>query len=43
MAFLKIAVRVEQLKSRIRIAMPTAYPHKAMLILLMEKLTAQSP
>jgi len=42
-AFLKIAVRVEQLKSRIRIALPTAYPYKAMLILLMERVTAQSP
>jgi len=42
-AFLKIAVRVEQLRSRIRIAFPTAHPHKAMLILLAARLTGQAP
>jgi hypothetical protein len=41
--FLKIAVRVEQLKSRIRIALPTAYPHRSILILLMGRIKAQSP
>ena len=41
--FLKIAVRVEQLKSRIRIALPTACPHRQMLVLLMERINAQSP
>ena len=42
-AFVKIAVRIEQLKTRIRIALPTAYPYKNMLILLAGKLSAQSP
>ncbi len=41
--FLKIAVRVGQLKSRIRIALPTAYPHRTMLVLLMGRIKAQSP
>ena len=41
--FLKIAVRVEQLKSRIRIALPTAYPQRSILVLLMERIKAQSP
>ena len=41
--FLKIAVRVEQLKSRIRIALPTACPHRYMLNLLMGRIKAQSP
>ena len=41
--FLKIAVRVEQLKSRIRIALPTACPHRQMLTLLMGHINAQSP
>ncbi len=42
-AFLKIAVRVQELKSRIRIALPTAYPHKNILIWLLNQVTAQSP
>ena len=42
-AFLKIAVRVQELKSRIRIALPTAYPHKNILIWLLNRVTAQSP
>ena len=41
--FLKIAVRVEQLKSRIKIALPTACPQRSMLILLMGRIKAQSP
>ena len=41
--FLKIAVRVEQLKSRIEIALPTACPQRSMLILLMGRIMAQSP
>ena len=41
--FLKIAVRIEQLKSRIKIALPSAYPHRPMLILLMKRINAQSP
>ena len=42
-AFLKIAVRVQELKSRIRIALPTAYPYKDILIWLLNRATAQSP
>jgi len=42
-AFLKIAVRVEQLKTRIRIALPTACPHQNMLVLLVIRINAQSP
>jgi len=41
--FLKIAVRVEQLKSRIRIALPTSCPHRSILVLLMGRIKAQSP
>ena len=42
-SFVKIAVRVEQLKSRIRIALPTACPHRSMIVLLMGNIKAQSP
>lgn len=42
-SFLKIAVRIEQLKSRIRIALPSACPHRQMLILLIGAIQAQSP
>ena len=41
--FLKIAVRVRQLKSRIRIALPTACPHRETLIMLLGRINAQSP
>jgi hypothetical protein len=41
--FLKIAVRVEQMKSRIRIALPTACPQRIMLVVLMGGIKAQSP
>ena len=41
--FLKIAVRVEQLKTRITIALPTACPHHNMLVLLLTRIKAQSP
>jgi len=41
--FLKIAVRVEQLKSRVRIALPTACPHRQILALLIGRINAQSP
>ena len=42
-AFLKIAVRIEQLRSRIRVALPTACPHRQMLVLLIGNIKAQSP
>ncbi|MBT6546438.1 MAG: IS1380 family transposase [Rhodobacteraceae bacterium] len=41
--FLKVAVRVRQLKSRISIALPTACPHRETLILLLGSINAQSP
>lgn len=41
--FLKIAVRVRQLKSRISIALPTACPHRATLDLMLGCINAQSP
>lgn len=41
--FLKIAVRVKQLKSRIRIALPTACPQRKMLVVLMGRIKAQGP
>jgi len=42
-AFLKIAVRVEELKSRIKVAFPSAYPHAPMLALLAGAIAARSP
>ena len=41
--FLKIAVRVEQLKTRITMALPTACPHQKMFALLLTRIKAQSP
>ena len=41
--FVKIAVRVEQLKTRIKIALPTACPQQKMLVALMGSIKAQSP
>jgi hypothetical protein len=41
--FLKIAVRVRQLKSRISIALPTACPHRQALVLILGRIKAQSP
>ncbi|MCP4383933.1 MAG: IS1380 family transposase, partial [Hyphomicrobiales bacterium] len=42
-AFLKIAARIIELKSRITIALPTAFPHRKTLILLAGKAAAQGP
>lgn len=42
-SFLKIAVRVDELKSRIRIALSTACPQRSMLVLLLGNIKAQSP
>lgn len=41
--FLKIAARVEELKSRVTIALPSAYPHQKMLSFLSAKASAQGP
>ena len=42
-AFLKIAVRVEELKSRIKVAFPSAYPHAPVFALLSYAITVRSP
>ena len=42
-AFLKIAVRIEELKSRIRIALPSAYPYRTALIAMAGSIAAQAP
>jgi len=41
--FLRIAVRVKELKSRIRMAFPSSFPQQKMLTLMMTKIKAQSP
>ncbi len=42
-SFLKIAVRVEPLKTRIRISLPYACPKAVMMMLLLGRIRAQSP
>ena len=42
-AFLKIAVRIEELKSRIKIALPSAYPYRQVLISMAARISAQGP
>jgi hypothetical protein len=42
-AFLKVAVRIEELKSRIRIALPSAYPYRKALIAMAGCVAAQAP
>jgi hypothetical protein len=41
--FLKIAVRVQQLKTRITIALPTACPNREIMVLMATRVSAQSP
>ena len=41
--FVKIAVRIEELKSRIRVALPTACPQQKMLTVMLANINAQSP
>jgi hypothetical protein len=43
LTFLKIAARVEELKSRVTIALPSAYPQQKMIALLSTKASAQGP
>jgi len=40
---LKIALRFEKLKSRIKLSFPRAFPQQKMLALLMGRIKAQSP
>jgi hypothetical protein len=42
-ALLKIAVRIEELKSRIKIALPSAYPQQKVLLAIAGRITAQGP
>jgi len=42
-AFLKIAVRIEELKSRVRIALPSAYPYQKTLLSMAGCIAAQGP
>jgi hypothetical protein len=41
--FLKIAVRIEELKSRLKIALPSAYPYQKTLISMASHIAAQGP
>lgn len=41
--FVKVAVRVEEMKTRIKLALPASYPHRAMLIALTGAITASGP
>lgn len=42
-AFLKIAVRIEELKSRVKIALPSAYPYRNAMIAMTGSLAAEAP
>ena len=41
--FLKIAVRIEELKSRVRVALPSAYPYQKALVAMAGCIAAQGP
>jgi hypothetical protein len=41
--FVKIAVRVEELKGRIKLAFPASYPHAAMLVAMTGAITTRGP
>jgi DDE family transposase len=41
--FVKIAVRVKELKGKIKLAFPAAYPHQAMLATITGTITASGP
>ncbi len=42
-AFFKIAVRIEELKSRVRVALPSAYPYRTAMISMAGCIAAQGP
>ena len=42
-AFLKIAARIEELKSRVRVALPSAYPYRKAMISMAGAIAAQGP
>ncbi|MBT4084367.1 MAG: IS1380 family transposase, partial [Alphaproteobacteria bacterium] len=41
--FLKVATRIEELKSRVRIALPTAYPYRSAFIATIGRIAAPGP
>ena len=41
--FVKIAVRVEEMKSKIKLAFPAAYPHQVMLATITGAITTDGP
>ena len=41
--FLKVATRIEELKSRVRIALPSAYPYRQAMISMAGGIVAQAP
>ena len=41
--FVKIAIRVEELKGRIKLAFPASYPHAAMLGIMTGAVTTRGP
>ena len=41
--FLKIAVRIEELRSRVKIALPSAYPHQKTFVSMAGHIAAQGP
>jgi len=42
-AFLKVAARIEELKSRVRVALPSAYPYRPAFIAMTGRITALGP
>jgi len=42
-AFLKIAVRIGELKSRVRVALPSGYPYRQVMISMAGNIAAQGP
>ena len=42
-AFLKVAARIEELKSRVRVALPSAYPYRPTFIAMAGRVTALGP
>ena len=40
---MKIAVRVEELKGKIKLAFPAAYPHQTMLATIIGAITTRGP
>jgi hypothetical protein len=42
-ALLKIAVRIDELKSRVKIALPSAYPQRKILLAIAARISAQGP